>query len=944
MKPWYDVVKPRADLREGKPLDASEFAVHLDKVRMGTAPEDYTVPQRFFDRTYLTENLTGMAAEVVRRLNGLTTETNAIFNMTTQFGGGKTHALTLLYHLAKHGSQSGDWRGVPKILERAGVKSVPDGCAVAVFVGTEFDSITGRGGNDGTPLRKTPWGEIAWQLGQAEAFSHVAKHDAEFTEPKGDVIEKILPANRPCLILLDEVLNYASTYRDRGYHNRLYNFLQALSETVRGRTNVVLVGSIPASELAYTDKDHADQQRLKNLLDRLGKAVILSVENETSEIIRRRLFEWDERVITPDGRIMMTKDALDTCNAYSDWVQAHRHQLPGLINPDLAREQFAAAYPFHPMVISVFERKWQTLPRFQQTRGILRLLALWVSRVYQDGYKGVRKDPLITLGTAPLEDAMFRAAVFEQLGETRLEAAVTTDIAGKKDSHALQLDNEATDAIKKSRLHRKVAGTIFFESNGGQVGAEAKEASLPEIRLAVGDPDSDIGNIETVLDALTDACYYLNVEKTRYKFSLKENLNKRFADRRATVRDEVVDNEIKQEIQKQFAAKEFIERVFFPEKTIQISDRPVLSLIIADLKRTMEDEKTILEYADLMIRECGSSARTYKSAPIFVVADSAALMREEAKKLLAWQAISAEADDLKLDAQQKEQLIENVKKAKRDLKESIWRSYKYLLLLAKNNTVKVVDLGLIHSSSAESPTANILNRLLADGDIEKGVSPNFLVRNWPPAFTEWATRSVKDAFFASPVFPRLLNIDTVKDTIGRGVENGTLAYIGKNSDGKYSPFVFKQSLPATDVELSDDMFVITAETAKAYIEQARLRKADEERPIDVIEVVVGGGGGHYIGDTNIIGTKENEEDKLDFVEIIEVRDKLSGIEWSGDLPPQKWMNFYTKVLSRFTTTPGFRVNITIEVTPPDGIQASVVNDTKNALKELGLGDKVTEKK
>ena len=34
LKPWYDVVKPREDLREGRPLDASEFAVHLDKVRL----------------------------------------------------------------------------------------------------------------------------------------------------------------------------------------------------------------------------------------------------------------------------------------------------------------------------------------------------------------------------------------------------------------------------------------------------------------------------------------------------------------------------------------------------------------------------------------------------------------------------------------------------------------------------------------------------------------------------------------------------------------------------------------------------------------------------------------------------------------------------------------------------------------------------------------------
>src|SRR5207237_5420363 len=142
--------------------------------------------------------------------------------------------------------------------------------------------------------------------------------------------------------------------------------------------------------------------------------------------------------------------------------QEHRQQLPNLVNPDLARDQFLAAYPFHPMVLSVFERKWQTLPRFQQTRGILRLLALWVSKAYQDGYKGAQKDPLITMGTAPLEDPIFRAAVFEQLGETKLEAAVTIDIVGKKDAHAIRLDSEAVDSIKKSRLHRKLTTTIFF--------------------------------------------------------------------------------------------------------------------------------------------------------------------------------------------------------------------------------------------------------------------------------------------------------------------------------------------------------------------------------------------------------------------------------------------------------------------------------------------------
>ena len=84
------------------------------------------------------------------------------------------------------------WQGVSAILDQAQVKQVPK-AATAVFVGTEFDSLTGRGGKDGEPLRKTPWGEIAWQLGGEKAFAAVARHDEEGVAPGGDVIRGILP-------------------------------------------------------------------------------------------------------------------------------------------------------------------------------------------------------------------------------------------------------------------------------------------------------------------------------------------------------------------------------------------------------------------------------------------------------------------------------------------------------------------------------------------------------------------------------------------------------------------------------------------------------------------------------------------------------------------------------------------------------------------------------
>jgi hypothetical protein len=925
LKPWYKVVTPREDLREGKPLDAAEFAVHLDDVRNNCAPPDYQKPDRFFARTYLTRNLSALAAEVVRRLSGQRTETSAVFNLATQFGGGKTHALTLLFHLARSGSASHRWAGVPQILAAAGVKEIPK-ATTAVFVGNEFDSVKGRGGDDGTPLRKTPWGDIAWQLGGAKAFALVAEHEKTKTAPGGEVIRQLFPKDKPSLILLDELMNYVSRNRKNGLGTQLYNFLHNLSEVARGLDKVVLAVSIPASEFEMTAEDQSDYERFKKMLDRLGKAIVMSAEAEASEIIRRRLFEWDERAITNEGKVMLPKDALETCKEYGDWVVDHRQQLPNWFPLDGAREQFAATYPFHPTAISVFERKWQELPRFQQTRGVLRMLALWVSQAYQQGFKGGHKDPLIGLGTAPLEDSMFRSAVFEQLGETKLEGAVTTDICGKKESHATRLDAEAPETIKAARLHRKVATAILFESNGGQAKGEATQ---PEIRLAVAEPGLDIGNVETALEALTEACYYLTVERNRYRFSLKENLNKRFADRRATISPSAVQERIREEIQKVFAAGSGVERVFFPEKSNQVPDRPAITLVVLPPDMSLHDEKATAKFVESVTRESGSSSRTFKSALIFCLPESADALCDEARKVLAWEDIDDEADELKLDDTQVRQLDENVKKAKRDLKETIWRTYKVIMLLGKDNTLKQVDLGLVHSSAAPDLATLVLNHLRQTDDLVSGVSPGFLTKHWPPAFTEWATKSVRDAFFASPQFPRILSADAIRDTITRGVANGLLAYVGKTAKEDYKPFCFNQALMTGDVEFSEEMFLITRETAEAYL------KTKTSPAAPPAEAKTG-----EPGEKPKPPAPEGEDKKGPGQKKLEQL-TFATMAWTGEVPPQKWMNFYTKVLSKFATTRGLKLKLSVEVAPEGGISKQKLEETKAALRELGLSDDLT---
>jgi len=509
---------------------------------------------------------------------------------------------------------------------------------------------------------------------------------------------------------------------------------------------------------------------------------------------------------------------------------------------------------------------------------------------------------------------------------------VTTDICGKRGSHATRLDAGATEAIKNARLHRKAITAIFFESNGGQA---KTDATVPEIRFAVAEPGLDIGNVETALEALTEGCYYLAVERNRYHFSLKENLNKRFADRRATIPPAQVEEQIREEIQKVFNTRNGLERIFFPEKTIQIADRPAVTLIVLSPDQSLADEKATTAFVESMIRDYGTSSRTFKSSIIFCVPEAPDTLREDARKVLAWEAI--DDDDLKLDETQVHQLAENLKKARRDLKETIWRTYKNLMLLGKDNTVKRVDLGLVHSSAATDLVSLIVTRLSSDGDLEtKGISPSFLIRNWPPAFKEWATKSVRDAFFAAPQFPRLTNPEVLKETISRGVGNGLLAYVGKTASGlpagqagEYKPFWYNKALMTADVEFSDDMFIITKEAAEAYLKGRATCLPGGMAPPPAAPP------------TDPTGKVLPPTVTSPAIQPPLVPANASILRWTGDVPQQKWMNFYTKVLSKFASARGLKLTVKVEASPEGGVSKQKLDETKSSLRELGLNEDVT---
>jgi len=981
LKPWYQVVVPREDLRDNRPLDASEFAVHLDHIREHRAHPDYVNPERFFARTYLTQSLLDLSSQVVRRLSGIKVETSAVFNMATQFGGGKTHSLTALYHLAKGGNTARNWKGVESILSRAQVKDIPQ-AAVAVFVGNEFDVVDGRGG-EGEPRRKTPWGEIAWQLGREQTFAAVAKHDDQGIAPAGEVLRRMLPAG-PTLILLDEVLNYVSRARRTGLSSQLYDFLHNLSEEARARDHLVLCVSVPASELEMNPEDQRDYDAYRKLLDRLGKAISMSSETEVTEIIRRRLFDWYG--LPEDGK----KTALE----YGAWARDHPTELANL-GGESPEELFRACYPFHPALISVFQRKWQSLPRFQRTRGILRLLALWVARAYQDEHRQNSREPLITLGSAPLEDQTFRDALFEQLGSDQLSIPVTTDIVGKKEAHATRLDREAIEAIKKARLHQRVATAIFFESNGGQSQTKM-EASVAEIRAAVGNPETNLADVETVLEGLTAHCFYLNWDRNRYRFGLRPNLNQMLVTRRGAVKDKDIAARIQQTTLDLFKpGNKAVERRCFPARSNDVPDRPQLVLVVLGLEHQAQEPAT-QTFMESLLRECGAAGRTYKSGLLFVAPDQGSSLIEAARNVLAWEDIAADDDTARqLEEAQQRSLSQSVGRAKADLKESIWRAYRHVFLLGKDNTVKSLDLGQITSSMAPSLCDLIINTLVKDDEITSAVGPNKLIRLWPPALTEWSTKAVRDAFFASPALPRLLDPNSIKRTIADGVTSKLFGYASKDAAGKLQLDRFGESLLEQEVEISDDLYLLRAQDAERLLEPPHLEKLiiqpanSEVAPGEQVTFKVSGvdqygqsypvetaawsapdgaissHGSFKASDTSGLYLVTVQVDNLQAEAKVKVRQPVtttlttpggdenkageqypSGdtgkkIQWSGVIPPRKWMNFYTKVITKLASSPGLTVRVSLEAPAEGESAAAKIEDIKSALRELGLEEKMS---
>lgn len=913
MEPWYKIATPRKEVREGRSFNPDEFAIALEQVVTGTAPEDYRNPEKFFSRTCFTRALREHAGMVLRRVAGKTENTAPVLTLVTQFGGGKTHTLTALYHLGRNAKVASGYSGISGLLRDADLAEVPS-ARVAVFVGNAWDPGEGR---------ETPWIDVARQLAGEEgvgALGAAAKTTPPGTEALGRIFKA---AGGKVIILFDEVLNFMN--RHRGMAESFHAFIQNLTVAMTGTTHSAAVISLPRSQVEMTDWDLQWQDRITKVVRRVARDLIANDEAEISEVVRRRLFEdlGSDRV-----RKNVAKE-------YADWCFERRAQLPPEWTAvetattetkarEFLRSRFEACFPFHPATLSVFQRKWQALAQYQQTRGTLSMLAQWISWAYKEGYQEARREPVITLGSAPLHVPAFRGTVLGQLGEPRLAAAIQTDIAGEN-SHARALDVDTKGPLKD--IHRRVGAAILFESSGGQVD---KVAHLPELRFALGEPEIDTTSIDNAAYALESKGFFISrVGSDGFKIYHKATLRKAVSDRRASLDDQTeVKPVMRSLVKKEFERGATIPVVYFPGDGTAVQDSSKLTLVLMDPETEWSNTGPLRQQIAEWTRQRAKSPRLHPGALVWCLKKPGRDLREKVEMSLAWKRVAKEIAEGTLgadyDRADRADIEAKVRDAEEAAKDEVWGGYRFVVLADNQEPdgLKTIDLGAGHASSAETLCGRIIAALKSQALLNEGVGAGFLERNWPSALKEagaWPLLSLRQCFL-NGALTRLLDPDTVlRGKIVEFVSRGDFGLAsGSRSDGAYDRVWFEELIAPEEVSFESDVFLLTKSEAKL------LKSGVTPESVSHPEL------------TPLPLSETKREEGFELTPGPSPTPQKRTLRLSGTIPPELWNRLGTRVLPKLRSGADLKVGVDFSISLNEELVRNMQAELRQILEDLGL--------
>src|SRR5579885_1141356 len=721
MKVFHTIAIPHRDILEGR-LTMDVFAADLWEVSQNRGPDEYRDSDTFFKKTYLTEGLRNLLSVVEKRLQGKGGD--PVIQIQTPFGGGKTHALIAMYHKAS------EWKAKR-----------------AVMVGTALSTEV------------TLWGFLEKQLtGKTEKFSWQVS-------PGKEAIRDLLYKNQPVLILMDEVLEYATKAAgvkvgQSTLAAQTVAFIQELTEAVANVERACVVVTLPSSIIEHYDESAEKlYQQIQKVSGRIEKIYTPVQENEITKIIRRRLFSN-----------LSEQQAKEIVGMFMSYAE-REGILPSGVEPSEYRDQFLDSYPFMPEVVNVLYQRWGSFPNFQRTRGVLRLLSLVIYSLKESSQN------YISLADFDLANQEIRQELLKHIG-SEFNGIIAADITDK-DSGSKKVDVSLGNAYQGLKLGTRATRTIFLYSfSGGQIHG----ATISEIKRSattLGNPSSVVAE---ATEQLKSRMFYIQNIGDKYFFSNQPNLNRILLTKMENVKDKELTS-LEKEILKQGIKGDKLKVFIWEENPSNIPDSEEIRLIIlrSENKETLES----------IIKTKGQTPRVYRNTLIFLYpleSERGAFINTMRRKI-AYEYIQQD-DNLRLSDEQKKEVKKELKSIESDLKESIRRLYRIVGIPAKDG-LKNIDLGIPTYGEEKWLDQEVYTRLRSDGEILEKVFPLVIKEKYLSNREYVLTEQMYQSSLKTPGETRIVDKSAIEQGIAEGVRVGLFG-LGEMKDNIPICLYFKE--------------------------------------------------------------------------------------------------------------------------------------------------------
>ena len=777
--PVWKLNVPYEDIKEKK-LEDVRFAANLAEVAGGTAPSVYNDPTEFFSKTFATKALKNLLENVASRLNG--EDAQSIWRLETFMGGGKTHALIALYHMARH-------RSIPS-KEFPHIK-VPVNTRVISFVGTNPD-----------PSAITMWGEVAYKLGPP-AYKKMKPSDESRTPPGVEKLKDVL-TGQPTLILIDEVAHYlekaaAVPYADTTLARQTVVFLRELLDAASQLPRCIVVLTLTSTQEAYGERTQQVLDALREMQQttkRLATVEILTSEEELPGVVKRRLFaQWDP------------KAAVEIADALRKLYQSVE-AMPDAFRTAAYHERILSSYPFHPELIDILTKRIASIQQFNRTRGMLRLLA----RVIRSVWQKANQDAYIILPCdVDLTDRDIRAELTKGLELHEFDAAIASDIANESSTSKSRLIDQLYLEKKLPSVATQLSNAIYLNTLivGQKTGIDFGRL-LVDVLL----PGRETGWYETALETMVEDFWYLHHTGGLYFFYKEPTIAKIIQDEVGKVNPNEVRGTIYKRAQFLYQRGNYFKAFVWPEGPEAISDDSNLKLVLLDYRTDTvgASSKDPPKQALALWDNSSRGPRVYRNTVFFLVADKTRTdrMSKVGREYLAVRNIRDRPETYgSLSDDQRKKLEQRQKQSELDFSISTADSYRFLFV-PRNGSLAPVELHPkdIGDINIESNQRVIYEKLRNHHPpkIVQTLDPEYIISSaWPKGKGEVSTETLLNNFYQWSNLPIPQDINVIKQTILAGIDRKTwVYYYGR-------PYLARQPKPA--VMFAPDTMLYTVEEA-----------------------------------------------------------------------------------------------------------------------------------